>query len=543
MPKGFFVIPEPVNEQVLNYAPGSPERKELKEEIEKLRSQVLDLPMVIGGQEVRTGNLVPIHPPHDRKHLLGNYHKGDATHVKMAIEAALEAWKSWSTLPWEQRASVFLRMADLLAGAYRARLNAATMLGQSKNPHQAEIDSACELIDFFRFNSYYMSEIYKQQPVSDKDVWNRIEQRPLEGFIFALTPFNFTSISGNLPTAPAIMGNTVVWKCSKTQVYSAHVLMELFKDAGVPDGVINLLYVSGPVAGNEILSHPDFAGIHFTGSTEVFHGIWRTIGENIKKYKSYPRIVGETGGKDYIFVHSTANVDQLLVAMVRGAFEYQGQKCSAVSRTYVPESLWPEVREGLEKMIGDIKMGPPEDFRNFFNAVIDEASFDKLAGYIDRAKEDKEAEVIIGGGYDKSEGFFIQPTVILTTDPKYVTMQEELFGPVLTIYVYSDDQVEETVDLLDETSIYGLTGAIFAQDRFVIEWLTNRLIHTAGNFYVNDKPTGAVVGQQPFGGARGSGTNDKAGSMVNMMRWVSPRSIKENFLPPTDYRYPFMDEA
>ena len=543
MPKGFFVIPEPVNEQVLNYAPGSPERKELKEEIEKLRSQVLDLPMVIGGQEVRTGNLVPIHPPHDRKHLLGNYHKGDATHVKMAIEAALEAWKSWSTLPWEQRASVFLRMADLLAGAYRARLNAATMLGQSKNPHQAEIDSACELIDFFRFNSYYMSEIYKQQPVSDKDVWNRIEQRPLEGFIFALTPFNFTSISGNLPTAPAIMGNTVVWKCSKTQVYSAHVLMELFKDAGVPDGVINLLYVSGPVAGNEILSHPDFAGIHFTGSTEVFHGIWRTIGENIKKYKSYPRIVGETGGKDYIFVHSTANVDQLVVAMVRGAFEYQGQKCSAVSRTYIPESLWPEVREGLEKMIGDIRMGPPEDFRNFFNAVIDEASFDKLAGYIDRAKEDKKAEVIIGGGYDKSEGFFIQPTVILTTDPKYVTMQEELFGPVLTIYVYSDDQVEETVDLLDETSIYGLTGAIFAQDRFVIEWLTNRLIHTAGNFYVNDKPTGAVVGQQPFGGARGSGTNDKAGSMVNMMRWVSPRSIKENFLPPTDYRYPFMDEA
>ena len=533
-------MPEPANERVRNYAPGTRERATLKAEIERLRSQVIEIPMIIGGKEVKTGNLVPIHPPHDRKHLLGHFHKGDASHVKMAIQAALDAKEEWAALSWEQRASIFLKAAELIAIPFGDTINAATMLGQSKNVMQAEIDSACEMADFLRFNVKFMAEIYDQQPNSSEAVWNRVEQRPLEGFVFALTPFNFTSIAGNLPSAPAMMGNTVVWKCSNTQVYSAKVLMDAFVAAGVPPGVINLVFVSGPVAGSEIFSHPDFAGIHFTGSTEVFRNIWKTIGNNIEKYKTYPRIVGETGGKDYIFAHNTADLDALVVAMVRGAFEYQGQKCSAASRAYIPASIWPRVRKMMEEMIGGIKMGPPEDFDNFFNAVIDEASFDKLAGYIDRAKKDADAEVIIGGGYDKTVGFFIEPTVILTTDPKYVTMQEELFGPILTLYVYEDDQMEETVELLNETSIYALTGAIFAGDRYVIDWLTRRLVNTAGNFYINDKPTGAVVGQQPFGGARGSGTNDKAGSMINLLRWVSPRTIKENFLPPQDYRYPFM---
>ena len=542
MSKGIFKVPVPVNERVRNYAPGTHERKTLKQEIERLRSQVMDIPMIINGKEVRTDNLVPIYPPHDRKHLLGHYHKGDASHVQMAIQAALDAREKWAALSWEHRASIFLRAADLIAVPYGDTINAATMLGQSKNVMQAEIDSACEMADFLRFNVKYMQDIYEQQPVSTEGIWNRVEQRPLEGFVFALTPFNFTSIAGNLPSAPAIMGNTVVWKCSNTQVYSAKVLMDAFVEAGVPAGVINLVFVSGPVAGNEIFSHPDFAGIHYTGSTEVFQNIWKTIGNNIHKYKSYPRIVGETGGKDFIFAHPSADARALVVAMVRGAFEYQGQKCSAVSRVYIPESMWPEVNALMTETIKGIKMGPPEDFKNFFNAVIDEAAFDKLAGYIDRARKDKDAEVIIGGGYDKSEGFFIEPTVILASNPRYVTMEEELFGPVLTIYVYKDEEIEQAVEILDSTSIYALTGAIFAKDRYAIQWLTEKLTNAAGNFYINDKPTGAVVGQQPFGGARGSGTNDKAGSMINLMRWVSPRTIKENFVPPTDYRYSFMDD-
>ncbi|MCP4309957.1 MAG: L-glutamate gamma-semialdehyde dehydrogenase [Bacteroidetes bacterium] len=542
MPKGIFNVPIPVNERVRNYAPGTHERETLKQEIEKLRSQVLDIPMVIGGKEVRTDNLVPIYPPHDRKHLLGKFHKGDASHVQMAIEAALEAKEKWAALGWEHRASIFLKAADLIAGPYGDTINAATMLCQSKNVMQAEIDSACEMADFLRFNVKYMTDIYEQQPISSEGIWNRVEQRPLEGFVFALTPFNFTSIAGNLPTAPAMMGNTVVWKCSNTQVYSAKVLMDAFVEAGVPAGVINLMFVSGPVAGNEIFSHPDFAGIHFTGSTEVFQHMWKTIGGNIDKYKSYPRIVGETGGKDFIFAHPSADIKALVVAMVRGAFEYQGQKCSAASRAYIPESIWPEVREHMENMMKGIRMGPPEDFSNFFNAVIDEVSFDKLAGFIDRARQDTDAEVIIGGGYDKSVGFFIEPTVILATNPKYITMEEELFGPVLTLYVYDDDKIPETAEILNETSMYALTGAIFSQDRYAIECLTEKLSNCAGNFYINDKPTGAVVGQQPFGGARGSGTNDKAGSMINMMRWVSPRTIKETFVPATDYGYPFMEE-
>jgi len=542
MTTGFFKVPEPVNEPVYSYAPGSPERKALKVALEEARSEQIDVPMIIDGKEVRTDNKVAMYPPHDLKHLLGHYHKGDASHVKMAINAAMQAKKAWAATSWEHRASIFLKAASLLAGKYRYKINAATMVGQSKNPFQAEIDSAAELIDFFRFNVHYMTQIYAQQPLSAKDNWNRVEQRPLEGFVFALTPFNFTSIAGNLPTAPAMMGNTVVWKVSNTQVYSARVIMELLMEAGLPDGVINLIYVSGPVAGNEIFSHSDFGGIHYTGSTEVFQNIWKTIGENIQRYKSYPRIVGETGGKDFIFAHNSANIDQLVTAIVRGAFEYQGQKCSAVSRTYIPKSIWNEVLGKLKKMIAEIKMGPAEDFTNFFNAVIDEASFDKLKMYIDNAMKDKDAEVIIGGKCDKSKGYFIEPTVIEAKDPGYITMEEELFGPVLTIYVYNDEKFEETLELLDQTSIYALTGAVFAQDRYIIEHVTKSLSNAAGNFYINDKPTGAVVGQQPFGGARGSGTNDKAGSIINLYRWVSPRTIKENFTPPTNFKYPFQLE-
>lgn len=542
MATGFFKVPTAVNEPVLSYAPGTRERELLKNAIQEARSEEVDVPMIIDGKEVRTDNPVPIYPPHDLKHLLGHYHKGDASHVKMAIDAALKAKKKWEDIGWEQRASIFLKAASLLSTKYRYKMNAATMIGQSKNPFQAEIDAVCELIDFLRFNVEYMSQVYNQQPISGDYMWNRLEQRPLEGFVFALTPFNFTSIAGNLPTAPAMMGNTVVWKVSNTQVYSAKVIMDILLEAGLPDGVINLVFVSGPVAGDVIFSHPDFSGFHFTGSTEVFQGIWKTVGDNIKKYKTYPRIVGETGGKDYIMAHNSANIDHLVTAMVRGAYEYQGQKCSAVSRTYIPSGIWKEVREKLEKMISEVKMGPAEDFRNFFNAVIDEPSFDKLSMYIENARKDEDAEVIIGGKCDKSEGYFIEPTVILAKKPDYITMQEELFGPVLTIYVYDDDKFEETLDILDKTSEYGLTGAIFAQDRYIIEMASDKLQHSAGNFYINDKPTGAVVGQQPFGGSRGSGTNDKAGSLINMMRWVSPRTIKENFTPPSHFKYPFMEE-
>lgn len=543
MPKGFFNVPTPVNEPVLNYAPGSNERTLLKAAIAEARSQEKDIPMFIGGKEVRTGNRAAIRPPHDHQHILGYYHQGDQSHVEAAINAALSAKADWENLGWEHRAAIFLKAADLIAGKYRYKLNAATMLGQSKNAYQAEIDSACEIIDFLRFNVKYMTEIYMQQPpVSPRGIWNRVEQRPLEGFVFALTPFNFTAIAGNLPTSAAMMGNVVVWKPSNTQIYSAQVLMEIFREAGVPDGVINLIYVSGPVAGEVIFNHRDFAGIHFTGSTGVFQDIWKTIGNNIHKYKSYPRIVGETGGKDFILIHGSADAALAGTAIVRGAFEYQGQKCSAASRVYVARSLWPEIKESVLKDLASVKMGPVEDFSNFVNAVIDEKSFDKLVAYIDAAKNDPELEIIAGGNYDKSKGYFIEPTIIVTRDPRYVTMCEELFGPVLTVYVYEDESFDEILDVIDTTSIYALTGSVIAQDRYVIEKASQALRNAAGNFYINDKPTGAVVGQQPFGGARGSGTNDKAGSMINLLRWVSPRSIKETFDGPTDFRYPFLDQ-
>ncbi|MFH1319848.1 MAG: L-glutamate gamma-semialdehyde dehydrogenase [Bacteroidota bacterium] len=542
MSKGFFNVPVPVNEPIKNYAPGSSERAELKAMITKLRSTELDVPMFIDGEEVRTDKKIPIHPPHDHQHTLGYYHQGDKSHVQQAIEAALRAKEKWVNMSWESRASIFLKAAELLAGPYRNKLNAATMLCQSKNVYQAEIDSACELIDFFRFNVKFMTDIYNQQPISSPGVWNRVEQRPLEGFIFALTPFNFTSISGNLPSAPALMGNTVVWKASRSQIYSANVIMEIFREAGLPDGVINLLFVTGPDASDVIFSHPDFAGIHFTGSTGLFQNIWKTVGENIHNYKTYPRIVGETGGKDFIVAHKSADVKALVTAISRGAFEYQGQKCSAASRAYIPASLWDETKKLLLEDLKSFKMGGVEDFSNFFNAVIDEASFNNIISYIDRAKADADAMIIAGGNYDKSKGYFIEPTVILTKDPKYLTMCEEIFGPVMTIYVYDDDKYEETLELVDSTSIYALTGSIMARDMYAVETATKKLVNSSGNFYINDKPTGAVVGQQPFGGARGSGTNDKAGAMTNLLRWVSPRTIKVTFLPPTDYRYPFLEE-
>jgi 1-pyrroline-5-carboxylate dehydrogenase len=538
MSKGIFNVPEAKNEPIKSYAPGSPERAEVKKMLEELRSQEIELPMVIGGKDVYTDRKVRMAPPHDVKHTLGHYNQGDSSHVEMAIDAALEAREEWANMSWQHRASIFLKAADLISGPYRARINAATMLGQSKNVYQAEIEAACELADFLRFGVKAMTDIYKMQPSSVPGVWNYNEFRPLEGFIFALTPFNFTAIAGNLPAAPAMMGNVVVWKPSKTAVYSAGVVMEVFREAGVPDGVINLVYASGPVVADVVLTHSDFAGIHFTGSTEVFQGIWKTIGDNIYKYKTYPRIVGETGGKDYIFTDNTVKIPQLVTAMIRGAYEYQGQKCSAASRVYVPKSIWPDVKKKLGEDLKPVKMGPVEDFTNFVNAVIDEASFDKLKGYIDRARDDKDAEVLFGGKCDKSKGYFIEPTVIQAKKPDYVTMREELFGPVLTIYVYEDDKMDETLDILDKTSMYGLTGAIFSQNRYNIEKMTKRLTNTAGNFYINDKPTGAIVGQQPFGGARGSGTNDKAGTLFNLLRWTSIRSIKENLVPPANYMYP-----
>jgi 1-pyrroline-5-carboxylate dehydrogenase len=543
MLKGFFNVPTPVNEPVLNYGPRSVERAALKAALDEARSKQVDIPMYIGGEEVRTGKLMELRPPHDHKHLLGTFHYGNKSHVTAAIDAALAAKADWENLPWEQRAAIFLKAADLIAGPYRYKINAATMLGQSKNAYQAEIDAACEFIDFLRFNVQYMTEIYQQQPpVSGKGVWNRLEQRPLEGFVFALTPFNFTAIAGNLPASAAMMGNVVVWKPADTQVYAANVIMQIFKEAGLPDGVINLIYADGPEVGDVVFSHPDFAGIHFTGSTKVFQHIWGEIGANIPKYKTYPRIVGETGGKDFVLAHPSANVDAVAVALLRGAFEYQGQKCSAASRAYIPASLWPAVKEHMQREIATFKMGPTEDFGNFINAVISEVSFDKLAKYIDAAKADKSVELVAGGGYDKSQGWFVEPTVLRVDDPYYVTMCEELFGPVLTIYVYQDNEWNKILDIVDKTSIYALTGAILSQDRYAIAEATQRLRNAAGNFYINDKPTGAVVGQQPFGGARGSGTNDKAGSMINLLRWVSPRTIKETFDSPKDYRYPFLEK-
>ena len=541
MLRGFFDVPAAYNESVKDYAPGSRERKSLKETINDFKSITRDIPMIIGGKEVRTDNKLSIHPPHDHKHTLGHYYMGDASHVHMAIDAALEARPAWQSLPWDHRASIFLKAADLIAGPYRDKINASTMLGQSKNVYQAEIDAACEMADFFRFNVQFMVQIYKEQPVSSKGVWNRVEQRPLEGFVYAITPFNFTSIAANLPAAPALMGNVVVWKPAETQIYSAAVIMDVFREAGMPDGVINMVFADGAVGGKVMAAHPDFVGVHFTGSTEVFKRIWKAIGENVMLHNTYPKIVGETGGKDFVMVHKSADPLYVATALSRGAFEYQGQKCSAASRAYIPEGMWPAVKERLVDDISSFKMGGPEDFGNFINAVIDERAFNKITGYIDRAKEHPDTEIIAGGDYDSSKGWFIKPTVILSNDPLYESMQEEIFGPVLTIYLYDDDKYEETLKLVDSTSPYALTGAIFANDRFAIELALEKLVNAAGNFYINDKPTGAVVGQQPFGGARASGTNDKSGSYLNLLRWVSPRTIKENFDPPTDYRYPSLN--
>jgi len=543
MGKGFYNVPLAKCEAVKSYAPGSPERAELKEMLKELRSKQLDIPMYIGSEEVRTGNKIEINPPHDTAHVLGYYHQGGKEQVQMAIDAAMKAKDSWENMAWEHRAAIFLKAADLIAGPYRQRINAATMLGQSKNAFQAEIDAACELADFFRFNVKFMTEIYHQQPDSAPGMWNRLEQRPLEGFVFALTPFNFTSIAGNLPGAPALMGNVCVWKPSKTAVYSAQVLMEVYKKAGLPDGVINLVYCSGPDAADVIFKDKNFAGIHFTGSTGVFNSIWKNIVSNLQNYKSYPRIVGETGGKDYIIAHPNSCAKEVATAITRGAFEYQGQKCSAASRAYIPSNIWEDVKKYVSADLAEIKVGPVEDFTNFVNAVIDEPSFNKLANAIDEAKASKDADIVCGGKYDKSKGFYIHPTVVQAYKPDYITMQEELFGPLITIYVYDENKLDETMDILDQYSTYALTGAIFSNDRLEIERMTRRLRNTAGNFYINDKPTGAVVGQQPFGGARASGTNDKAGSMINLLRWVSPRTIKETFVPAKDYMYPnFLEE-
>ncbi|MFD2600487.1 L-glutamate gamma-semialdehyde dehydrogenase [Flavobacterium suzhouense] len=540
MPKGIYNVPKAINEPVKAYAPGSKEREQVLAAFKEMYNSTTDVPLYIGSEEIRTGKTRTINPPFDHKKVVGVFHDAEKEHVEKAIAAALAAKKKWAALSWEHRASIFLKAAELLAGPYRAKINAATMIGQAKTVHQAEIDSACEFIDFLRFNVEFMTRIYNEQPISSEGIWNRMEHRPLEGFIYAITPFNFTAIAGNLPASPALMGNVVVWKPSATQMLSANVIMEVFKLAGLPDGVINMINGSAGMLTETIISSPDFAGVHFTGSTGVFNDIWAGIGKNISKYKTYPRIVGETGGKDFVIAHPSSIPAQVATALSRGAFEYQGQKCSAASRAYIPQSIWPEVKEQMVKDLASFKMGSPEDTTNFVSAVITEGSFDKLAKAIDAAKASNEAEVVIGGGYDKSVGWFIEPTVIVTTNPKYDTMETELFGPVLTIYVYEDAKWSETLKLVDETSPYALTGAIFSQDRYAIEEATKALENAAGNFYINDKPTGAVVGQQPFGGARASGTNDKAGSVLNLLRWVSPRTIKETFVPPTDYRYPFL---
>lgn len=542
MGKGFFNVPIAVNAPVKSYAPGSPEREAVLKAYKEMINTTIDVPMYINGKDVTTGNTRTMSPPHDHKHVVGTYHLAEKKHVDEAIATALEARKTWANTPWEQRAAIFLKAAELIAGPYRAKINAATMIAQSKTIHQAEIDSACELIDFLRFNVQYMTDIYHDQPESTSDAWNRLEYRPLEGFTYAVTPFNFTAIAGNLPSCMAMMGNVVVWKPSDSQIYSAKVVMDVFKEAGVPDGVINVVFGDPVMITDTVLDSPDFSGLHFTGSTFIFKELWKKIGNNIHNYKTYPKIVGETGGKDFIVAHKTANPKQVATAIVRGAFEFQGQKCSAASRAYISESIWDQVKDYVVEDVKSFKMGSPEDMSNFFTAVIHEGSFDKLAKYIDQAKADDNVEVIAGGNYDKSKGYFIEPTVLLTTDPKYTTMQEELFGPVITIYVFKDDKFSETLELVDGTSEYALTGAILAQDRYAIVEATKALQNCAGNFYINDKPTGAVVGQQPFGGARSSGTNDKAGSALNLLRWVSPRMIKETFVTPTDYRYPFLGE-
>jgi 1-pyrroline-5-carboxylate dehydrogenase len=540
MSLGIFKVPHPINEPVKGYAPGSPERASLAAKVKEMAAQKIEIPLIIGGKEVRTGKLAKAVMPHDHSHVLADVHLGGEAEVKLAVEAAAKAKTEWAAMPWEARVSIFLKAADLLAGPYRDLLNSATMLGQSKTCHQAEIDSACELVDFYRFNSFYYEQILREQPESMPGMWNRLEYRPLEGFVFAVTPFNFTSIAGNLPTAPALMGNTVLWKPASTALYSAHFLMKLWKEAGLPDGVINMVPGSGASIGNPVLANPQLAGIHFTGSTTVFNGMWRTVGQNLESYKGYPRLVGETGGKDFILAHPSADPVALTVAIVRGAFEYQGQKCSAASRAYVPSNLWPKVKEMLVPMVESIQMGDIQDHANFMGAVIDANSFRDQKRAIDEAKASNDASILVGGQYDDSRGYFVRPTVILAKTPGYRTMCDELFGPVMTLHVYDEAKWEETLDLVDTTSPYALTGAVFSQDRYAVQKAIAKLRNAAGNFYINDKPTGAVVGQQPFGGARASGTNDKAGSMLNLLRWVSARTIKETFVPATDYRYPFM---
>ncbi|GGA64319.1 1-pyrroline-5-carboxylate dehydrogenase [Flavobacterium palustre] len=542
MLKGFFKVPKAINEPVKGYAPNSPEKEAVLAAYKKMWNEKIDVPLYIGNEEIRTGNTRNITPPHDHKHVVGSYHLAEKKHVEKAIANALESRTAWANMAWEQRAAIFLKAAELIAGPYRAKINAATMIGQSKTIHQAEIDAACEFIDFLRFNVEFMTQIYADQPTSESTIWNRIEYRPLEGFVYAITPFNFTAIAANLPASAAMMGNVVVWKPSDSQVFSAKIIIEIFKEAGLPDGVINVVFGDATMITDTVLASRDFAGLHYTGSTFVFKELWAKIGANIHNYKTYPRIVGETGGKDFVMVHPSANVKQAVTGIIRGAFEFQGQKCSAASRVYIPQSLWPAIKEQLTIDIQSIKMGSPEDFSNFITAVIHEGAFDKLASYIDQAKKDTDVEIIIGGNYDKSVGYFIEPTVLLTTNPKYVTMETELFGPVLTIYVYEDSKWNETLELIDQTSKYALTGAIFSQDRYAIEQATVKLQNAAGNLYINDKCTGAVVGQQPFGGARASGTNDKAGSAMNLLRWVSPRTIKEVFVSPENYRYPFLGE-
>ena len=542
MLKGFFHVPKAVNEPVKGYAPNSPEKAAVQAAYTKMWNSKIDVPLYIGSEEIRTGNTKNMTAPHDHKHIVGTYHLAEKSHVEKAIANALEAKTAWANMAWEQRAAIFLKAAELIAGPYRARINAATMIAQSKNIHQAEIDASCEFIDFLRFNVEFMTQIYNDQPNSNSDMWNRLEYRPLEGFVYAITPFNFTAIAGNLPASAAMMGNVVIWKPSDSQVFSAQIIIEVFKEAGVPDGVINVVFGDALMITDTVLASRDFAGIHFTGSTHVFKDIWAKIGTNIHHYKTYPRIVGETGGKDFIIAHPSSNPKQVATGIVRGAFEFQGQKCSAASRSYVPRSLWPAIKQQLITDTKSMRMGSPEDFGNFITAVIHEGSFDKLAGFIDQAKKDADAEIIVGGNYDKSVGYFIEPTIIVTTNPHYSTMETELFGPVMTIFVYEDNKWEETLELVDTTSEYALTGAVFSQDRYAIEQATTKLQNAAGNFYINDKPTGAVVGMQPFGGARASGTNDKAGSALNLLRWASPRTIKETFITPEDYRYAFLGE-